>query len=111
LALIGEQRETTIIQRTATHVQDTLVIGVDTPGLHASSINISGLTFNRTLTFNMMRDDGGDCGCNGARRESCPTCLAAAVCGGLHHAGPPPGRGRGGRGGRGGGGVGHGEVV
>lgn len=35
---------------------------------------------NRTLTFNMMRDDGGDCDCREARAESCPTCLRASVC-------------------------------
>lgn len=32
---------------------------------------------NRTLTFNFMRDPGGNCSCMAARQEMCPTCLGA----------------------------------
>ena len=30
---------------------------------------------NRTLTFNFMRDPGGNCSCRAACEEACPTCL------------------------------------
>lgn len=48
--LFGQEMEGTIIQRTATHTGHTLVVG--TEAAHAGSIDISGLTFRRPITFN-----------------------------------------------------------
>lgn len=50
--LEGETREGVIIQRTATHVGHTLILGQDIPGAHAGSCDVKNIWFNRSITFN-----------------------------------------------------------
>lgn len=50
--LIGDNPIHTIIKRTATHTQDTLIVGQNTPGFHADAFYISGIQFLRPITFN-----------------------------------------------------------
>lgn len=50
--LVGDNPVHTIIKRTATHSQDTLIVGQNVPGLHADAFYISGIQFLRPITFN-----------------------------------------------------------